>query len=132
LVLKNKSGITTIRDAITTDGTSADTQEISVVAVQRLVKRTVRNGLNNTYMGKGVVISQNTPSHVAATTASILQGLVSAGEIFGYGTVDNPTTGEVKISAKQNTTEPRQIDLTFSYKPLYPLKWIVATASVYV
>jgi hypothetical protein len=132
LVLDSHSGVATIRDAITTDGTSADTQEISVVAVQRLVKRTVRTGLNNTYVGKGVVITNTTTSHIEGTTAAILQTLTTAGEIAGYGTVDNPTTGEVKISAKQNAQEPRQVDVTFSYRPAYPLKFLQVTVSVFV
>jgi len=132
LVLESRAGVVTIRDAITTDPTSADTQEISVVSVQRLVKRTLRETLKNTYTNKGKVINSNTTSAVEATTNAVLSSLVTAGEIYEFGESDNPTTGEVKISAQQNRQEPRQIDVTCSYKPLYPLKWVVVTTSVYV
>jgi len=132
LVLTSKSGVIKVRDAITTDPANADTQEMSVIAQKRLVKRSLRNGLENTYMGKGVVILPTTPNDVIATTEAILRTLVKQREIFDYGKNDNPTTGETKISAKQNTEEPRKIDVTCSIKYLYPLKWISVTVSTYV
>lgn len=132
LVLYSKSGIIKIRDGITTDPTNADTQEVSVISQKRLVKRSLRNGLENTYTGKGVVILPTTPNDVIATTEAILRTLVKEREIFSYGTTDNPTTGETKISAKQDANEPRRIDVTCSIKYLYPLKWISVTVSTYV
>jgi hypothetical protein len=132
LVLQSKSGIIKIRDAITTDPANADTQEMSVISQERLVKRSLRNGLENTYKGKGKVILPTTPNDVIATTEAILRTLVKEGEIYGYGTIDDPVTGETKISAKQNSTEPRAIDVTCSVKYLYPLKWIRVTVSTYV
>jgi len=132
LVLESRDNIITIRDAITTDPASANTQEISVKSQERLVKRTLREGLKNVYTNKGKVIDATTTLDIEATTYSILSSLVKAGEIYGFGTQDNPMTGETKISAKQNPYEPRMIDVTCSYKPLYPLKFISVTVSVYV
>jgi hypothetical protein len=132
LVVESHSGVVTIRDAITTDPTSADTQEISVRSVERLVKRTLITGLSNTYTSKGLVITAETPSNVAATTASLLQSLINDGEILTYGKQDNPTTGETKISAIQDTIEPRKINVTCSVSYLYPLKWISVTVSTFV
>jgi len=132
LVLQSKANVITIRDAITTDPTNADTQEISVVSQKRLVKRSLRNGLENTYKGKGKVILPTTPNDVIATTESILRTLVKQGEIFAYGTLDNPITGETKISAKQDLSDPRRVDVTCSIKYLYPLKYISVTVSTYV
>ena len=132
LVLTSKSGVIKVRDAITTDPTNADTQEMSVISQKRLVKRSLRNGLENTYTGKGLVILPTTPNDVIATTEAILRTLVKQREIYDYGKNDNPTTGETKISAKQNTEEPRKIDVTCSIKYLYPLKWINVTVSTYV
>ena len=131
-VVMSKGGIVTVRDDLTTDLTSADTQEPSVVNVQRLVKETLRNGLNNTYTSKGKVITPTTINDVTATTASLLQSLVTSEEIVSYGQVDNPLTGETKIFAKQNETEPRQIDVTCSYLPPYPLKYFSVSVSVYI
>jgi hypothetical protein len=132
LVLESRSGVITIRDCITTDSTSADTEEESVESVRRLVKRTLKDGLDNAFKGKGVVITSTTILDVIATGGSILQSLINAREINRYGQVDNPITGEVAISAVQNSIEPRQVDLTCSYMPLYPLKFIQVTVSTYV
>ena len=132
LVLESKSNVIKIRDAITTDPTNADTQEISVISQKRLVKRSLRNGLENTYTGKGKVILPTTSNDVTATSEAILRSLVKQGEIFGYGTQDDPTTGEIKISSKQDPVEPRRIETTCSIKYLYPLKWITVSVSTYV
>lgn len=132
LVLESRAGVVTIRDAITTDGTSADTQEVSVVSTQRLVKRTLQDVLGNTYTNKGKVITTTTTNDVEATTYSALQSLVLANEIADIGREDNPLTGETKISAKRDSTEPRRILVTCSYQPLYPLKWITVTVSVFI
>jgi len=130
-VFESRAGIITIRDHITTDPTNADTQEPSVVDVKHLVIRSIRTGLNNTYTNKGVVITPTTTVSVMGTTAAILQTLITEGEIFKYGKGDDPITGETKITATQNAQEPRQIDVTCSFKPLYPLKWIKVTVSIF-
>ena len=132
LVLEQVAGIVTIRDAITTDPTSADTQEMSVVDTKRLVKKTIREGLANKYNGKGTVVTDETPGAVAASTDSILTLMVNNKDIAARGLVDNPLTGELETIAVQDTNEPRLIRVTCSYKPLYPLKWIDVTANVYV
>ncbi len=132
LALKSEGGVVTIVDQLTTDPTSADTAELSVISSKRLVKRTLRDGLNNIYTSKGKVITPTMVSAVEASVASLLQSLINDGELFAYGEKDDPTTGETIIRAKQNTLEPRQIDVTCSVKLLYPLKWITVTTSLYV
>jgi hypothetical protein len=131
-VLESRSGVITIRDCITTDATSADTEEESVESVRRLVKRTLTTGLDNAFKGKGVVITSTTVLDAIATTGSILQSLVNAREINKYGQFDNPITGEVAISAIQNAQEPRQVDVTCSIMYLYPMKWISVSVSTFV
>ena len=132
LVLQNVGGVITIRDSITTDPTSADTQEKSVMGQKRLVERTLEDSLFNVYTNKGITINPQTVRDVEATVRAILNSLVSQGELFGYGTKDDPSTGETKITAVQNAQEPRRIDVTCSVKYLYPLKFIVVTVSTYV
>lgn len=132
LVLESRSNIVTIRDAITTDRTSADTEEVSVVSLQRLVKRTLRDTLKNTYTNKGKTVTPTTGNDIEATTASTFQVLIRGGEIAAYGREDNPITGEVQIRAQRDSSEPRRFFVTASYSPLYPLKWITVTVSVYI
>lgn len=131
-VLSSVAGVVIIRDNITTDPTSADTQEPSVVDQERLVKRSLRTGLNNTYANRGLTITPNTPDSVNSTAAAILGTLVNEGEIYEYGQSDNPLTGEKAIKSKQNPLEPRKIDVVCSVKYLYPLKWMDVSVSVYV
>lgn len=131
-VLESRGGIISIRDHITTDPTSADTQEPSVIDEKRLVQRSLRTGLTNTFCNKGIVITNSTSRAVEAKTRSILDSIVKSGEIAAFGETNNPLTGEIPIVATRNLTEPRQIDVTCSFSPLYPLKWIKVTVSMYV
>jgi len=131
-VITSRSNLMTIRHAITTNTASAETVEDSVVQIENKVKRTIRDRLRDMFIGKGIVIDDNTIYSVNAAVRSILDELVLSNVIYEYGTENNPLTGETPITAKQSTTEPRRIDVTFSYKPLYPLVWIKVTASTYV
>jgi hypothetical protein len=131
-VIQSVSGNVTIRDWLTTDPTSADTQEPTVRAIRRLVRRTLSTGLYNAYTNKGLTILPETPSNVAATTAALLQSLVSITELKAYGKQDDASTGETKISAQQDSAEPRRINVTCSVAYAYPLKWISVTVSTYV
>jgi hypothetical protein len=132
LPVKSQSGTATIVDQLTTDPTSADTAEMSIISSKRLVQRSLRDGLENVYTSKGKVISPTMVSSVEATVASILQSLINDGELFAFGQINDPSTGETVINAKQDAQEPRQIDVTCSVKLLYPMKWIVVTTSLYV
>jgi hypothetical protein len=132
LVVMSHGNVVTIRDAITTDPTSADTQEISVRSLRRLVKRTLITGLADTYTGRGLLITPDTPGNVEVTTAALLYSLVSAGELSAYGKQNDPSTGETKIAAQQDRVEPRKINVTCAVAYLYPLKWIAVTVSTYV
>ncbi|MCK9543656.1 MAG: hypothetical protein M0R03_16680 [Novosphingobium sp.] len=133
LVLISQDNIVSIYDATTTDKTSADTEEKSVIVGKRLVKRTLRDGLRNEFFnGKGTVILPGTETDVEAKAEGLLGGLVRDGELFSYGVIDDPSTGERKITAKVDSSEPRRINLDCSVKFLYPLKNIRITISTFV
>lgn len=131
-IIYAKSGVNKIRHAITTDTSTADNREISVVAADDLVRRITRDKLNEAYIGKGIVISESTPASVAATVAAIWQSLVRDGLLAAYGTRNDPTTGEVAITAAQDTAEPTRINVTGSVKFLYPLNYINVSFYIYV
>lgn len=131
-VIYARSGVNKVRHAVTTDPTSADTYEISVVAADDMVRRITRNKLTDAYIGKGLVITESTPSQVVGTVKAIWNSLVRDGLIFEYGTRNNPTTGEVPISAVQDPNEPTRINVTGSVKFLYPLNYITLEFFVYV
>lgn len=131
-VIYAKSGVNKVRHAITTDTSNADNREISVVAADDLVRRITRNSLNAAYLGKGIVISESTPAAVAATVKSIWNSLVRDGLISSYGTKNDPTTGEVAITASQDSSEPTRINVAGSVKFLYPLNYINVEFYIYV
>lgn len=131
-VIYSKSGVIKIRHAITTDTTSADTNEISVVAADDLVRRITRTRLNNAFIGKGIVISPSTPSDVANAVQAIWNQLVRTGLIYAYGIKNDPTTGEVPITAQQDPNSPTKINVTGSIKFLYPLNYIDVSFYIYI
>ena len=131
-VIYAKSGVTKVRHAITSDTSNADNREISVVAADDLVRRITRNALTEAYIGKGIVISESTPAAVAATVKAIWNSLVRDGLIASYGSKNDPTTGEVAITASQDPNEPTRINVTGSVKFLYPLNYINVDFYIYV
>jgi len=131
-VIYSMSGIIKVRHAITTDPTSADTREISIVSSDDMVRRITREKLTDAYVGKGIVISSSTPAAVAGTVAAIWSSLVREGLIDNYGTKNDPTTGEVPISASQDPNEPTKINVTGAVRFLYPLNYISVTFYIYV
>ena len=131
-VLESRDNVITVRDFLTTDGTSANTTEPTVVSQERLVKRTLREGLANIYTNKGKIITPTTTIDVEASTYSILDSLVNIGSLYGFGLTDNPKTGETKIAARQDSYDPRLIWVTCSVKYLYPLKFVSVIVSTYV
>lgn len=131
-VLYSKSGVIKCRHAMTTDTASADTEEISVVAADDLVRRITRNKLEDQFLGKGIVVNPNTSRNVEAAVRAIWGQLVRNGSIYAFGTKNDPTTGEVPISAVQDSSEPRKILVTGSIKYLYPLNYINVSFYTYV
>lgn len=131
-VFYSVDGLVKIRHSISTDPTNADTQELSVIEQENLVKRISRDKLNQAFIGKGITVDENTPSNVASTLEGILRTLVANKEIFAYGTKNDPATGETPITAFQDSVEPRRIQISASVKFLYPLNWISLTFSLYV
>lgn len=131
-VVYSQSGVVRVRHSITTDPTSADTREISIVASDDMVRRITRQKLTDAYIGKGIVISASTPAAVAGTVKAIWNSLVRDGLIDAYGTKNDPTTGEVPITATQDPNEPTRINVTGAIKFLYPLNYIQVTFFIYV
>jgi len=131
LVVKSKAGIVTVRDAITTDTTNADTQEGTIFQQEMLVRQTVDAAIYKTYQSKGAKITPKTPAMVAGTIAAALQSLVNSGDIYAYGKTLNPITGEAPISVTRDPVEPRRLNASWSVSYMYPLKWVFATFSTY-
>ena len=131
-IIAARSGVSKIRHALTTDPTSADTSEISVVAADDLVRRITRTKLTDRFVGKGVVIDDSTMAAVESTIASIWGAMKRERLISNYGTKTDPTTGEVPISANRDAAEPTKINVTGAIQFLYPLNYINVEFFIYV
>jgi hypothetical protein len=107
-----------VRDGLTCDPSTAETQEISVVRQLDFTVQTVRDLLDLNVVAKK--ITQNTLAAVQVLTKNALQNLVDQGVIFGFQNVT------VRISP----LDPRQIDVRFTVRPAYPCKYIEITLSV--
>jgi hypothetical protein len=131
-VVYSKTGINRVRHGLTTDPSSVDTKEISIVASDDLVRRVTRASLTAKYIGKGIVIDPGTVSSVANSVKAIWEQMVKNRMIYAYGTKNDPTTGEVPITANQDPNDPTLINVSGSVKYLYPLNYIQITFSLYV
>lgn len=135
-LLISHNGVVTARDDMTTDGTSADTQEPAIISTDDFIRKTTRNSLHDRFIkskgNKSVVVTPDTRSDIEAAVASIWNTLRKDEYIYDYGTKDDPSTGEKIIRGTQDSNEPRKFLVTGSIKYLYGLKWITVTFYTYV
>lgn len=117
-VIHAVGGDVRIRDGITSDVTSVNSQEISVVSLIDYCMEAMRSGLDNHI---GTVITGAKPAEVEATAKSILAKLIDNRIINAYN----------ELSAKVDGTDPRRINVIFNIYPVYPLKWIRVSFSWY-
>lgn len=112
------AGITRVRHGLTTDMTTAQNQEYSVTEITDYVATVVRSLLEQMYVGQKIL--NETPAMVSATTSVILLNLITSQII----------TERKDVSAVQNASDPREIDVKFAFKPVYPLNWIYIEFSI--
>lgn len=110
-VVEMKSGIATIRRAVTADTSSIAAQEPSIVRSFDRIAMELRNALEEKYVGTKIVPLLN--RDIEASTQTLLNRFVSE-EIIG---------GFRNIKAVQNAVEPRQFDISFEGIPVFPFLW---------
>ena len=107
-----------VRDHLTCDPTSAETQEISVVRQLDFVAQTLRDIMDANIIA--TKITRNTLGVVTTLATNAMQTLEDNGIIFGYR----------NLVARININDPRQIDLSVTVRPAYPCKYVQITISV--
>lgn len=107
-----------VRDGITCNPSTPETQEISVVRQLDFTAQNVRDLLDDNIVA--TKITQNTLPVVQTLTKNKLQSLVDAKIIYGFK----------DVSARINPLDPRQIDVRFTVRPAYPCKYIEIVISV--
>jgi hypothetical protein len=86
-------------------------EEISIIFIRDMVKRTLRNSLK-AYVGG--VQSSDTNNLISARVNSIMSALVTQGLVTGYK----------NIRVEQDKVDPRQINVYLQFAPAYPINYV--------
>lgn len=111
-----------VRHGVTTDPSNRGTREISVVRETDAVLQTIQLTLIAADL-IGDPISIDTPLRVASLVDGALQGLLADGTIASY-------TDLTSVQAPGPDNDPTVIQVTFSFKPTYPLNYIAVTLTL--
>ena len=116
-VIKETAGILRIRHGLTTDMTTANTQEITVVQIKDYAVQNVRNGCDS-YIGTKLVTG--TTKKIEVSVGTILSQIIDADIIVRFA----------NVSARRDQLEPRRVKVSFSILPVYPLNWVDITFTI--
>lgn len=117
LDFNENTNITSVFDIFTTDSSSVITETRQVRRVTDLIRTDLRKQLAM-YIGK-----KNTPATASSAqvkTESILSNYVSAEEIKDFR----------NVAASYNANNPKQLDVSFTYLPLFEIKWVQVAISI--
>jgi hypothetical protein len=110
-----------VRHGLTTDTTSLNTREISVVRARDALVTLLQDGVESAGL-IGQAITLETPLGIKSVVAGLLEAAKSAGTIVEY-------TG---LQVRQRSTDPSVIEVRFGYSPAYPINYIAINFSVNV
>ncbi len=111
-VVEMKSGIATVRRAISADTSSIASEEPSITRSFDRIAADLREYLENRFIGSKI-IPNVTSTALEAAVQSYLNDAVASEVIGGFRS----------IKATQNAQEPRQFDISFEAVPVYPFLW---------
>jgi len=118
MVIENISGVIRVLQQVTTDVSTRENNEYSVVEIIDFVSSNSRRILENIFIGNKILAG--TPSQVKSTQTSILSNLVTS-EII----VDKRN-----VQAAVDSLDPTQINVSFEIAPVWPLNFILITFSL--
>jgi len=101
--------------AITTDTTSALTEDLGVQDTKDYVKKYWREGLWRIY--KNSPITGALPGAIKQSSVSILDSLIDRSIVAEYKS----------LTATQDSSEPRRVNVTGKIKPAFGLQWMDIT-----
>ena len=111
------TNLTQIFDIFTTDSENVITETRAVRRVTDLIRKELRRQLK-VYIGKKNVAS--TASSCGVKVQSILSNFIEAGEIKDYR----------NVVAGFNAKNPKQLDVSFTYLPIFEVKWVQVSISI--
>lgn len=119
VVEKTRAGNTVVRHGVTTDKSSTQRRELSLVrARDNLVDILQRTMDSSDFVGG--FIDENTPSAILGVVTGVLESAKSNDLIVGYK--------DLKI--RQTPGDPSVMEVRFAYQPAYPLNYIVFFFSI--
>lgn len=108
-----------VRHGVTTDPTSVNTREASVVRARDGLVTMIRNGFSDSDL-----IGQAIDEDILFTVKSSMQGFMEealdSDLIVAYN----------NLAVRQQTVDPSVIEVKFDYKPAYPLNYIAVSFSI--
>ena len=117
----DRQGRLVVRHGVTTLRTSISTRELSLVRAKDQLIRMLADGIEDSEM-IGVPITADTPLEVKGVAAGLLESAKAAGVIVDYA----------DLKARQRSLDPTIIEIRFSYKPAFPLNYVVVVFSINV
>jgi hypothetical protein len=121
IVEVNRAGSLVVRHGVTTDPTNINTRELSVVRSRDALITLVQGGTETSGL-----IGQPIDVHTSLAVKSVVMGLLeyakSSGTILDY----------LDLKVRQRSLDPSVIEVKFSYKPSYPLNYIVISFAINV
>lgn len=108
-----------VRHGVTTDMSTANTREISLVRSRDSLIELVQTSLSSAGL-VGSWIDGDTPGQVKSVVAGALEAAVGNDLIVSY----------TDLKARQLVGDPSVIEVKFQYKPAYPLNYIVVSFSI--
>lgn len=109
-----------VRHGVSTDPSTVDTREISLVRQRDAMMRIIQDTIEATGL-IGSTIDLETPARVKGVVAGCLETSVNSGLIVAYNSL---------LARQRTDPDPTVIEVKWQYRPAYPLNYIVAVYSL--
>lgn len=119
VVEADRIGRLSVRHGTTTDRTSVNTREMSLVRARDAMVSLIQRGMDDAQL-IGDPIDDETPFAIKSVVDGLLNFAQTSRVIVGYT--------EPKV--RQRSSEPSVVEVKFSYRPAYPLNYIVVSFSI--
>jgi hypothetical protein len=119
-ILQQDSNGVYVKEASTTDTSSIERVEPSVRRIKDLLRKVVRDTLNTRYIGTKLLTGSL--SNIQASVQAILSNFISSTLITAFR----------NISAKLDSVDPRQVNVSFEIAPVFPLRFVNVSFSIFV
>lgn len=116
LLVESVGGLIKVRHDITTSTATPEENQWSIGEIKDFLIKNLRSVLDKQWKGKPIYGTE-TIDNVKTTVAATLDKMIENRVITQAG----------NIVVKQNNTDPRELDVSFDFLPVYPIVWIYIT-----